>query len=105
MLEHPRLQHEIEELNVATKKRKAEIQTKIQLQLQVEKAEEEEQNLKEMKRKMKAATSKAKSDIKNRARQIITEVEAIEKEMIECIDRTCQQHINSLQEKTNANHK
>ena len=100
VLEHPRPQHEIEELKVATKKRKAEIQTRIQqMQVEVEKAENEEKNLKEMARKMEAATNKAKSDIKRRARQIITKIEVIEKGMLDCIDNNDQQHMKSLLEK------
>ena len=102
VLEHPRPQHDIKELKVITKTRKAEMKTKMdRVHKEVKKENEDKTKLNEMKRKAQLAADQAERDIKKRAQEVIAKVQAQEKEMIACVQATLQQRMETLNEREN----
>ena len=97
VLEHPRPQHDIKELKVITKTQKEEIKTKMDhVQKDMDRMTKEKQQLSEMERELQAAKEKARSDIKKRAQQVVSEIET---RMMALVEANYQKNMSTVQEK------
>ena len=100
VLDHPRPQHDIKELKVFTKIRMEQMKTKMEhVQEEMERTRIEKQELIEMERKLQEAKEKAKSDIKKQVQQVMSKVEAKERQMMELVETNYQKNLSTVQEK------
>ena len=101
-IKHPRSEHEIEELKDIVKSRKVEMTKKLNLvNEEVQKNDANEKKLDEIQAQIQSAQALAESEIDERARNLIAQVEAKREEIKKQIQETSQKNLKTIQDEKN----